>query len=154
MVGLNSLFTKCYRVELFPPYFPLKKSSFTKETNVEKTFQYKIWSQARTQNLSILCLSQEYYFVHLALVMSSYLSTSFPLCLCQTRKWQKILNVLIPFSGMEIQLKCFDKALFKAAMILVEFLAKQNLTNSPNRCRPTSLIKIITASSIFPSYTF
>ena len=62
MVGLNSLFTKCYRVELFPPYFPLKKSSFTKETNVEKTFQYKIWSQARTQNLSILCLSQEYDF--------------------------------------------------------------------------------------------
>ena len=60
MVGLNSLFTKCYRVELFPPYFPLKKSSFTKETNVEKTFQYKIWSQARTQNLSILCLLQEY----------------------------------------------------------------------------------------------
>ena len=89
-----------------------------------------------------------------SIVMSSYLSTSFPLCLCQTRKWQKILNVLIPFSGMEIQLKCFDKALFKAAMILVEFLAKQNLTNSPNRCRPTSLIKIITASSIFPSYTF
>ena len=70
MVGLNSLFTKCYRVELFPPYFPLKKSSFTKETNVEKTFQYKIWSQARTQNLSILCLSQEYDFVHLALVNS------------------------------------------------------------------------------------
>ena len=74
---------------IISPIFSIKEIFLHKETNVEKTFQYKIWSQVRTYNLSILCLSQEYDFVHLALVLSSYLSTSFPLCLCQTRKWQK-----------------------------------------------------------------